>query len=227
MGTISATELINQAAIQLLDTANTRWTRSELLGWLSMAQRTITLAQPYANAKTVLSDLVPGTRQSIPSDGWMLLDVYRDFMADQVTPVRAVRIIDRQIIDSQMPTWHAAAQTSPVQNYIYSLTDPLAYYVYPPSDGTHFLELNYSQIPADILVEANAITIPDIYAPVVLDYMLMKACMKDAEYAPGLQLATQYAAQVEKAIGADQASLLADNPDLQLKPKQFQVPGDK
>jgi hypothetical protein len=231
MGVVTATELINSAAIQLTDTTNVRWTRAELLSWLNSAQRQIVLAQPYANAKTTLLQLITGTRQAIPSDGWMLLDVYRDF-ANLTTPVRAVREIDRQIIDSQLPAWHAAPQTNPVQNFVYNLTEPLAFFVYPPSDGTHLVEISYSQVPAELSSEtvsgsATTIELPDVYATPILDYMCARACMKDAEYAPGVAMAQMYMQQFTAAVGADQASLMADAPTNAIKPKVIGTPGDR
>lgn len=77
MGTILASAIINKAANQLTDSTNVRWTRVELLGWLNDGQRQIVLMTPASTNKVQTVQLVAGTRQSIPTDGWTLLEVIR------------------------------------------------------------------------------------------------------------------------------------------------------
>ncbi|TDN70413.1 DUF6682 family protein [Paraburkholderia sp. BL10I2N1] len=222
MGTITGTAIINKAATQLLDTANTRWTRTELLGWLNDAQRQVVLMQPNSNSTTVAVRLVAGTRQAIPVDGWLLLDIYRNMGTNGATPGRVVRIVSRQLIDAQMPTWHASAASSTAQNYVYDIQDQTAFYVYPPSDGTGYVEVNYSRVPADLTTEASTIAVNDVLETTLLDYVLFRANSKDAEYAPGFQLAQGYWTAFTAALGAKDKAETTNNVNQTLGPAKGQ-----
>ena len=57
MGTITAKSIIDKASVQLLDTGNIRWTRTELLGWVNDAQRQITVMSPNATNKVATIQL--------------------------------------------------------------------------------------------------------------------------------------------------------------------------
>jgi hypothetical protein len=207
MGTITCKQIIDKVSTQLLDDSNTRWTRAELLGWLCDGQRAIVLIQPNASSSTSSLKLVSGTRQALPADGYLLLDVYRNMGPNGNAPGRAVRVVSREIVDAQDPYWHTLTGTGSVMNYIYDVQDTQAFYVYPPSNGLNTLEINYSRIPSDITDETQPIVISDVLQTALVDYILYRANSKDAEFAPGMQLASQYLqtfmAQMGKATGEE------------------------
>jgi hypothetical protein len=225
LGTIVGTTIINKAAIQLTDLTNIRWTRSELLGWLNDAQRQIVLMQPNSSNKTAAQKLIVGSRQRIPSDGWLLLDIYRNMGTDGLTPGNVVRVVSRQLLDAYAPTWHSSAPSAVTQNFIFDLQDQTAFYVYPPSDGTNWLEVNYAQVPADLATENLTISLSDVVQTAMLDYMMYRACSKDAEYAPGLQLASGYWAAFSAAVGSKAQAELTNDPNLGLGPRDPAKPG--
>lgn len=192
MGTILASSVIDKASTLLLDPSNVRWTRAELLGWLNDGQRQISLMAPQTTNKVATIQLAAGTRQSIPSDGWRLLDVMRYMGTNGTTPGRAVRLISRELIDAYNPHWHSDTRTNAPQNFLFDEQDQTAFYVYPPNTGNGYLQINYAPVNEEITDEADPIAINDIYQTPLLDYILYRACSKDAEYAPGLQLAGGY-----------------------------------
>lgn len=220
MATTTGTTLINRAAIQLTDLGNIRWTRAELLGWLNDGQRQIVQIKPTSNNKTTPVKMSAGTRQLIPTDGWLLLDIIRNINASGNLPGPAVRIISRELLDAFNINWHNDPASAVVQNYVFSLEDQTAFYVYPPADGTGYLEVNYSQVPADLINEANPINVNDIFQSVLLDYMLFRACAKDAEYVGGPQLAQQYFNAFSQALESKDKAEMVNNPDLELQPPQ-------
>ncbi len=55
--------------------SNVRWTEAEILAWISDAQRTITQLRPNSYNVVRVAPLVPGPRQMIPQDGWLLMTV--------------------------------------------------------------------------------------------------------------------------------------------------------
>jgi len=180
MGTILASAIISKASVQLIDTANVRWSQSELLGWLNSAQRQIAQANPDIANHVVSVQLTAGTRQTVPADGFLFFEAYRNMGSDGVTPGRSVRIASRETLDAFNRDWHSAPATAVTQAYLFNSHDNAAFYVYPPSDGTNYLEINYAKSPADIAL-SDVIVVPDIYENVILDYILARAFSKDTE----------------------------------------------
>jgi hypothetical protein len=212
MGTITAQTIVNNAALQLTDVSNVRWTSAELLSWLNDGLRQIVTMQPNAASKIGTIALIAGTRQSIPSDGWMLLRVLRNMGTDGLTPGRAIRVISREVMDAFNPYWHTDTPTLEVKNFIYDIEDQLAFHVYPPQKSGQYIELNYSQSPTNLTL-SQAIPIFDVFASALLDYIMYRACSKDAEYAPGLQLAQLYLSTFTAAIAVKDKSEKEVTPD--------------
>lgn len=203
MGTITAKSIIDKAAIQLIDLTNVRWTRSEMLGWINEGQRQIVQLDPTANSVRVSHPLVAGTRQTIPADGWKLLDVKRNMGSNGITPGRAVRPTTRALLDNFNPDWHSATASAVVECFTGDAADHDAFYVSPPNDGTGYVELNYAKVPADLPNENTAIELSDIYEPALINFVLARACGKDAEYAPGVALSQAYSAAFLAVVKGD------------------------
>jgi hypothetical protein len=225
MGTITAQSIINKASTLLLDTSNVRWSRAELLGWLNDGQRQIVTMAPSATNKVATMRLVAGTRQNIPSDGWTLLNVIRYMGTDGTRPGRAVRVTSQQLLDSYNPNWHSSTPSVVPQSYVFDQQDMTAFYVYPPNTGNGYVQLNYSPEPADLTSESQPIVVRDIFQTALLDYILYRACSKDAEYAPGLQLAAGYLQTFNLAMGVKQDAELKNSPNQSLQPRNPMMPG--
>jgi hypothetical protein len=225
MGTITAQSIINKASTLLLDTSNVRWSRAELLGWLNDGQRQIVTMAPSATNKVATMRLVAGTRQNIPSDGWTLLNVIRYMGTDGTRPGRAVRVTSQQLLDSYNPNWHSSTPSVVPQSYVFDQQDMTAFYVYPPNTGNGYVQLNYSPEPADLTSESQPIVVRDIFQTALLDYILYRACSKDAEYAPGLQLASGYLQTFNLAMGVKQDAEIKNSPNQSLQPRNPSTPG--
>lgn len=227
MGTLTAKSLIDLAAIQLIDISGVRWTRAELLAWLNDGLRQIVLLQPNATNTVASVKLASGTRQTLPSGGWLLLSVNRNMGLNGSTPGRAIRIVSRRIMDSVRPNWHSDQPGVVVENYIYDLQDQTAFYVYPPSPGNNYVELNYSKQPDTLTSENDVIPVFDVYQSILIDYMLYRACSKDAEYAPGVALAQSYAASFIAALGGKETTEIKTSPEQTLFPRSPTVAGSQ
>lgn len=225
MGTVTAKTIIDKAATQLIDIPAVRWTRSELLGWLNDGLRQTVVMQPTAANTVTVQKLAVGTRQSLPSDGWLLLNVIRNMGTNGTTPGRAVRVISRELLNGFNPDWHADAASSVTKNFMYDLSDQTAFWVYPPSDGNGYVEFNYSRQPVDLTSENQVIPIFDIFQQTLVDYILYRACSKDAEYAPGLELAKTYLATFVGSIKGKQESEIVATPEQALFPRNPAVGG--
>jgi hypothetical protein len=194
MATITGTALIDRTSVILQDTTNIRWPRSELLGWLNDGQREIVLHKPNAYIKNQVITLANGSKQTLPSDGVALIDVPRNQAGN------AIRVVSREILDAQIPGWHASASSSVTKHYVYSPLDPKTFYVYPPSSGNN-VDLVYAASPTDI-AEGATILVDDIYATALINYMLFRAYSKDAEYASNKVQADSFYGQFQALLGA-------------------------
>ena len=142
--------------------------------------------------------LATGTKQSIPTGGNRLLKAVRNMSAaSNGTGKRSVRLVDREVLDAQSPDWHDptvagdAAHTTIVKHYVYDEANPRNFYVYPGVAGNAYLEIIYSSNPATV-AQNGSLSIPDIYANAIMNYVLYMAYMKDAEYAGNAQRASSH-----------------------------------
>lgn len=202
---ITVGSVVDKARAVLQDTTSVRWPDDELIGWVNDAQREIALIKPDASSKNETMPMVPGTKQSLPTDGLRLLRVVRN-MTDATSNIggRAIRLVSREILDAQQPEWHDPNTTGEsafgdvVKHYMYDEQDPLHFYVYPgisniPNGATiPHIEIIYSGNPADVTQMADNISIPDLYQNAILNYVLYMAYMKDAEYAGNAQRASSH-----------------------------------
>lgn len=218
--TIEASTLIDAASTLLADedTTNQRWTRTELLAWLNEAQRTIVQLKPGSNNKIVAMKMQPGARQMIPEDGWLLMGVTRNMGDDGATPGSMIQLVERDLLDRYDPDWYSMTPQLEVQNYMYNLQDQPSFYVYPPSNGVNYIEVNYSFLPEQVAYEEDVITIRDIYATAILNYMMYRALAKDAEEASSRDLSQQYYAAFMTELGIKDQAEQENSPNMKLGP---------
>lgn len=192
MGTITGTTLINKVATILYDANNVKWSRSELLNWLNDAQRAITILMPEAISTKVIVPLTAGARQSLPSDCWLLLEITSNMGTTGTTRGRALRKTMRETLDETNPTWYDDAPAPSITLFMYDSRDRTTYEVYPPADGTSYLEVIYAPYPVDLSTEAATLQLADVYEPALIDYMLFRCKSKGSDFADPVQAAKYY-----------------------------------
>lgn len=204
--TTLASAVLSKAAIILQDVTNVRWAISELLGWLNDGQQEIVLLLPEACTKTQTVVLSPGTRQALPTDGIRLIAITRNMGNAGNTPGRAVRVIDRAVLDAQLPNWHTDSASQTTMHYAFDSRNPKSFYVYPPqpSPAGH-VEMVYSFSPTAV-ANTDPITLDDIYVNALLDFILYRAYLKDAEYTQNAQRAQIHYETFLKSLGMKEPS---------------------
>lgn len=220
---VTVQSVIDRVQVILQDTTGIRWpVVSELVLFVNDAQREIALLKPDAAATNAVITLATGTKQTIPTAGNRLLRVVRNMSAaSSGTGKRAIRLVSREVLDSQTPDWHDpsvsgdAAHTAIVKHYIYDEADPRNFYVYPGVAGNSYVEIVYSANPATVAQNAN-LNIPDIFANAVTDYVLFRAYTKDAEFAGNASRAgTHYNLFINSITGKGQIDVVTSpNSDL-------------
>jgi hypothetical protein len=193
---ISSNDIIGKAQTILQDESATRWTTTELLSWLNDGQREVCLLKPSVSATNQAVTMVTGTKQSIPVGGLQVLRLVRNLSSAGVGG-KVVRVIDRDVLDTRKPLWHSQKATAVVDHYTFDELDPRTFYVYPPNNGTGHIEVVYAVEPSQIASGEN-ISIPDIHANNLLDYILYRAYGKETDQAG----ASQRSAQHYKALAA-------------------------
>lgn len=233
MGTILASSLITRASRILQDTTNTRWTETELLDWLNDGQREIVLLKPDSNTKNEAMAIAKGTtKQTIPTGGLVFIDITRNLGTSSSSPTsgRAVTVISRKILDNQLPEWHSSTygatsvDSFAVKHYVFDERDPKHFYIYPFLASTvtedWYVEVVYSSAPDDVENTTDAISLDDIYANALIDYMLYRAYSKDAEYTKDMQMAISSYNSFARSLGILNANEMANNPNIPFETRE-------
>ena len=202
MATIRVIDVIDRAEEILQDTSNVRWSQQSLLNYLNDGQREIVLFRPDASTTNASFTLAAAAKQSLPSGGLRLLDVYKNLSPNS----SAISLIERKVLDDQVDNWYSTTSTE-VEHYVYNPVDPKTFYVYPhPSGGGHTIEIIYSSSPSNITIsnfttDTTTISLDDVYANALLDYILYRAYQKDSEFAGALQKSGAFMQSFQNALG--------------------------
>lgn len=183
---MKAAQIIEQALDILFDTDETQWRASELLRHLNQAQAEVVRAKPDAFVKREIITLVAGQKQSLPSDGIVLVDVVRCLgltgTATAVTPVQ------RHTIDRVSPEWQKLTASIKVVHYMHDTRDRKHFDVYPRQPETPGqVEVEYGAIPPELINAQDDLTLSADYYGALLDYVLYRAHLKSCNGASPAQ----------------------------------------
>lgn len=173
--------IISLAQKTLIDPNGDRWSRTaELLAYANDAVKEIVGSDPTAGAKRVAFQLASGSKQKLPADGEILLNIEHNLGADGLTVGRGILIADRVHLTRIDPLWPATVG-SYVELYVYDERYSKEFYVYPRPTGTWYVQLLYAAIPEDLTaatIDSQAMEISDLYGPAIHDYVVARALMK-------------------------------------------------
>lgn len=217
--TTTARSIIANAIIELQDDTNVRWTIAELCTYFNDGQKAIAMARPDSMVKTATVALIVGSRQTLPADGVKLIDIPRNTSGTK----RAVRMVNREILDAQVPGWHGLTGVTEIKHFTHDMREPLVFYTYPPAALGASLEVTYGSKATDITVPAAGavitdvngdMSLPDQYANPMRDYILFRAYCKDTEYTANAGRADKHLALFAEQLGIELAAarMVAPNP---------------
>ena len=172
-------ELVESVASLLLDVSGTRWTSKELRSYLEEGQRKLVELKPSAYVIEISIDLSAGAYQSLPPDALVLQDILYN---DNDTRDAVTRVV-LEDLDTVSPSWRVDNPSAVVQHYVYDMTHPDLFYVYPaqPSDDRGTVRVLVSAVPPKLDTAEQTLVLRDKYQPALIDYMLYKAYQKDNE----------------------------------------------
>lgn len=179
-----------------------------------------------------------GSTPSAPIHGVQFLSPRRNMGANGTTPGKAVRMVERDTLDSQDPDWHTRTGSA-VSSVVYDPQTPRYFYVTPGVTGTVWMEIAYAAKPIAIPNTATppseaykvdgastqTITIDDEFAEELVDYVVARANLKDVTYAEPAKAAL-HTQRFLSSLNAKVAAVTGTNPNLTVLPGVTQ-PGAK
>jgi len=185
------------------DSANYRWSDSDLKRYIDDAVRLILTKRPDANSVTTTITLAVGYQQTLDDAHEKLIDVIANGAG------RAVTIIDQAVLDSFSPNWRNSSANDATKHYMYDPRVSREYQVYPPVKTTAATLKAKVALKHSSLAESNAnIGLRDSYMEHVVCFVLYKAYARDMEFAGNAELAGSYLAMFNGMLGD---KTMADN----------------
>lgn len=219
---MKASDVINRVRI-LLNDDGTRWPNSELFYWISDAQRLIGLVRPDAVSVIATVSLAAGSKQAIPSGTTRLLDILHNVDSSNGTPLRSIKLTDRDQLETQDPNWQTKTKKKEVRQYIYDPRTPTTYFVTPPNDGTGRIELVAQSAPVEITADTDNLVLQDIYLETAVNYVMYRAYSKDNEFSANSAAANSYLQLVLSVLGLKTLKDVASSPAMNAKAGQPDV----
>lgn len=248
--TTKVKDVVRRISVLMQDTSPQyqRWPEHEIINWLNDGQVAIAKFLPLACSRVDAIKLVAGTRQSIatiaaadckPGDGStptqpiygkQLLNPRRNMGADGLTPGAAIRVVERDVLDSQDPDWHTRTGST-IRSLVFDPQTPRYFYVSPGVTGNVWMELAYTADPiaipaggvpgAELYLFAGAstttISVDDEFVDDLVNYVVARANMAEKKWADK-GAADKHAALFLGSLNAKVAAVMGANPNLTTLP---------
>lgn len=210
--------------------------RVDFGGYLEFLDDSITqliMSRPDSHVKTEVIQLIGGTRQSIPEDGYSLISINRNMNrvenegSIEYIPTTPVLQVNKADLD-YFGNWHELTPTSSVVEFAYDKRVPKTFWVSQPIAvdnvtglSNTFVELDYSYgIPsyANLYLGDNVDAIMDMDIPLdrvfmgaIINYMLYLLYSVDDGSTIGPTLSQRYEKSFYQTLGIEyQASVLVE-----------------
>lgn len=175
-----------------------------------------------------------GSVPSQPIYGVQVLGLRNNMGADGLTPGKVIRMVSMKDLDSEDPDWHLASRAkTEVRVFMFDPVTPMYFEVSPPVHASTpvWVRLAYNAQPLKIpntgtpgseLYSADGastetIKIRDEFIEDLVNYVVARANMKDAEWADGNK-AVAFANMFLGSLNAKVTALTGTNPNLKRLP---------
>jgi len=207
MANITKKHILDVILDQVQDDDNNLWSYEDLLNWENLGERTIVSLSPLANSKRESIKLASGVKQSIPAGGIAFIRVIRNMGTDGLTAGTGVTPVAMDALAAFYPSWATETATQEIINAMPDPHDRTIFYVYPPSDGTGYVEEEYSVVPAIVAYDEDGdwesahIGITEGYVDPLMNYIFHRAYGKDTDISGNKERAAEYHALFLGALG--------------------------
>lgn len=199
---MNAEDIINPATDILQDAGGVTYTDAQLLTYLNDGQLAVSILRPDASQETVSALLATGQTEQVVG-GRRLIDVHNNMGVDGATPGDVIYHVERKTKDAFDPGWHSATPDTVIREYIYDVATPKVFWVSPPAHGATavYVKLTRAIDPATIAVVGDPISLDDIYAPPLQEWILYRAFARDSEDTPNYVRAGNHFNNFFKLLG--------------------------
>ncbi|MCP3686564.1 MAG: hypothetical protein GY861_28330 [bacterium] len=182
MGTILASKIIADAAEAMLDEGYERYATADWLGFLNDGQNELVILKPDASVINQSVVQIAGTKQTLGAEDISLIKLTKNMGTDGTTPGTIIELVDERQFGIQNPDWNTTTADAEVICYMFDDRDPKNYYVYPPqpTSSQGYVEIVTCVKPTDIASISSAINLDDIYEGALLNYILYRANLVNA-----------------------------------------------
>jgi hypothetical protein len=250
VATVLVKEVLGRVAALLQDTQPQfqRQPEREEIDWLNDAQVAITKFLPAACSRIDSVKFKAGTLQSIeviaaadckPGDGstptvpiygTQVLDLLCNMGADGLTPGKAIRLTERNTLDSQRPMWHTLTGTA-VDSWMFDPRNPRYLLITPGLAAPAWVRMSLTAQPLKIPAggapgaeiygmsgsSTTTISIADEHVDDLTNYIVARANMRETEWSDATK-ATTFAQMFLSSLNAKVAAITGNNPNLQQLP---------
>jgi hypothetical protein len=228
-----ATVPLERVVYILQDDTSVRWSANELVDWLNDAQTAAHILRPDATEEMTSITLVPGSFQDLGLRSLDLLNPSTKLIkVTRNTAIegrrRAIRLVPMQLMDVVKPDWETSAPATDCVNYMTDPNLPNCFWVYPPAPvpsptlPAMMVEVQYSATPTPLapITLANQtwrnivgnLSVKDRFMQALVDFVLYRAYLKDAEYGGNGARAQVHFQQFQNSLMADQQGTMAAQP---------------
>lgn len=208
MANVTVRHVIDLAQDLIQDEDEDRWDDSDLINWYNLSAREIVSLRPDANPVVLNMLMASGTKQDIPAKGISMIDAVRNMGADGATPGVGIVKSSVAIIQAFDLSWNTATSTVAINNWM--PISPTQFYVYPPSDGTGYIEIINSQVPATVVYDAagnwesNLAGVKENFVNALVHNILYYAFSRDTDIQSSQSKALTYRGMVMNDLGFKQ-----------------------
>lgn len=209
MGTVLASKIAADAAKVLFDTDYDRHIEADHLNYINAGQKQAVLIKPDISVSNTARIMVAGVKQSVSETAISFVRLSRNMGTNGITPGAAIRSISLGDLDMLEEDWYTATASATIERYVFDPRDPKHFYVYPPQPSSDFGYAEQIEIvlPTAIAAIGAAISLDDIYEPVLFHYDLYRALSIDAKQSAlaGAQATFHYGQFVMLLTGKEMA----------------------
>lgn len=205
-------DIMDKVSTLYNDTDYVRVSKAMYLKFLDDALTQLVAVRPDAHYKEASVQLSAGTKQSVPADCLVLLDVIRNKGAAGTTDGAPVWQIKKKDVD-YFSNWHAAAAVAPtaITEFAFDPKFPNTYWVSPPpaAGSLFYIELAYSypftKLASAVWATALATTIDtaETFLNPICDYILYSLYSLDTSSKNDKLIADSYLKSFYNSLGID------------------------
>lgn len=190
MANVTLKYVIDLVTGTLQDADYDAWDEQELVNWANIGSRQIVSFVPAANLVIDSVKLAEGPLQQLGTKGIAVFDVIRNMGTDGKTPGPAITRTTLELISLYLQSWPQTTESAEIASFATDPQRPRIFYVYPPADGTSYVEVARSEVPEAIVWDSGGawetamVGVSNEYVGALADYILFRAFSKDSDF-PG------------------------------------------